>query len=100
LASGAVGFALADPWQDWTIKRDIERDLVRNRLRKSLEEARAERDNAEAGYMRNLGLMVGLENQIASLHRQLALAGKPDQPRDELGRYKPFAANDTMQGAA
>lgn len=42
LTGTGIGFALARPWQDWTIKRDIERDLVRNRLRKSNEEQRLE----------------------------------------------------------
>lgn len=71
IAGTAIGFSLARPWQDWTIKRDIERDLVRNRLRKLLEEARGERDEAQAAYMDNLSVLAGLKSALAA-------TGKPD----------------------
>jgi chromosome segregation ATPase len=124
LASGAVGFALADPWQDWTIKR-LNKD--RNELRRlltaeqkavehyarRLKEANHENSllNAESANLRTRGDALSEINQdmteaaitfrgeMDRLHSELALAGKPDQPRDELGRYKPFAANDSGSAA-
>lgn len=119
LTSGAVGFALADPWQSWTLKRlikdrnDLRRELAAEQktaqhFERRLKEANHENSllNAENANLRTRGDALSEINQdmteaaitfrgeMDRLHSELALAGKPDQPRDELGRYKPFAAND------
>lgn len=95
LVSGiAIGFGIARPWQDWTIKRinrdraDLRRDNDRHErivaaLRTEVTVLRVERNNA---------------------NRQLLEAGKPDQQRDpKTGRWlsnktlSPLVASSVME---
>lgn len=68
LTGTAIGFSLARPWQDWTIKR----------INKDRADLRDSNDNLRRSHKKLFNEVYAIAEEREKLRRQLASAGKPD----------------------